>query len=307
MADTYLNYMGKLIKLKDNGDGTYSVATSAIVNELDITLSSLRDAIAGVGGNAKSLYNLFELLSEIHVPEIESPATYAKRTMSLSANPEPMQQFSFGDGVTSVEFEYVAILEGYAGFKIPVLVGADAAETQANTILAYEGFNGQKPLVTVQAVENSFVVTASVPGPIQLTLVAPANVGTDGGLVPGQIAIDMRALSIALNSLFTELVALNGKIAAMSVEPSADSFEQIAVAAAVVPLTAPPVGVVKALISVETAGIRWRIDGADPTAAVGQPALKDDVIVLSNPADIANFKAIRSSATSATLSVTYFK
>lgn len=34
MADTYLNYQGKLLKLKDNGDGTHSLAT--VVTEPDI-------------------------------------------------------------------------------------------------------------------------------------------------------------------------------------------------------------------------------------------------------------------------------
>lgn len=307
MADTYLNYQGNLIKLVDNNDGTHSVATAGSPPaEIDTSLSSLRDAITGSGVNAKSLFNLFEILSgiqipeRIHVPEIESPASYSSRTMTLSANPGEMQQFSFGDGVTSVGFEYVSDVEDYTGVNIPILLGADEVETQANTILAYESFEGQKPLVTAEADGNKIVITATVPGAIQLTLAAPATVGIDSGLLLGEVAVDMRAIYTALSCLYE-------RVNEASKEPIADSFEQIAIDSTAIALTTPPEGVLKALISVETADIRFRIDGTDPTSTVGQPALKDDVIVLSNAIDISKFKAIKSGSTAATLSVTYFK
>lgn len=90
-------------------------------------------------------------------------------------------------------------------------------------------------------------------------------------------------------------------------ELSAVGFEQITVAAAATALTNPPAGVLRALIAVEVADIRWRIDGVDPTSAIGQPALADDVIVLSSAEDVVRFRAIRLGSSSATLSVTYFK
>lgn len=98
------------------------------------------------------------------------------------------------------------------------------------------------------------------------------------------------------------LVTLNGKI----MTEQASSFAQVTVNATAVALPTVPNEAKKALISIEINGIRWRIDGVDPTPTVGQPALKDDIIVLSSNADITRFRAIRSGDADAALSVTYF-
>jgi hypothetical protein len=61
----------------------------------------------------------------------------------------------------------------------------------------------------------------------------------------------------------------------------------------------------KAVITVETAEIRFRVDGGVPTSTVGHIADEDDQIVLDSAEDIANFRAIRTGSTSATISVSY--
>lgn len=88
----------------------------------------------------------------------------------------------------------------------------------------------------------------------------------------------------------------------------AGGFEQVTVDAAVggKSLTAATYGnSQKASITVETAQIRFRTDGGVPTATVGHLADADDLIELESAEDIANFRAIRTGATSAVISVTY--
>ena len=62
-----------------------------------------------------------------------------------------------------------------------------------------------------------------------------------------------------------------------------------------------------AVITIETAAIRFRTDGAAlPTSTTGHEAFPPgDVINLESKVEIANFNAIASSAVSATLRVTY--
>lgn len=60
----------------------------------------------------------------------------------------------------------------------------------------------------------------------------------------------------------------------------------------------------KALITVETAPMRWRCDD-DPTSTVGHLLQPGDVLTLIGSANIRNFKAIRTGATSAKISVSY--
>ena len=55
--------------------------------------------------------------------------------------------------------------------------------------------------------------------------------------------------------------------------------------------------------TVETAGIRYRIDGGTPTATTGLPANPHDIIQLGNPLDIANFSFIAQTAVSALMNV----
>lgn len=61
----------------------------------------------------------------------------------------------------------------------------------------------------------------------------------------------------------------------------------------------------KAFITVETAQIRFTIDGTAPTTTAGHLADDGDTIVLDSAEDIAAFRAIRTGAVSATLHCTY--
>ena len=62
---------------------------------------------------------------------------------------------------------------------------------------------------------------------------------------------------------------------------------------------------IKALISVETAQIRFTVDGTAPTTTVGHILNSGDVLSLTSNEDIAAFKAIRTGTSSGTIQVTY--
>ena len=60
----------------------------------------------------------------------------------------------------------------------------------------------------------------------------------------------------------------------------------------------------KALITIETASLRWRCDD-NPTSTVGHLMQPGDILTLIGSANIRNFKAIRTGATSAKISISY--
>lgn len=63
----------------------------------------------------------------------------------------------------------------------------------------------------------------------------------------------------------------------------------------------------KAEMTLETAQIRVRKDGSDPTSSEGHIVDIGDVIVINSAADLATFKAIRTGSTSGVLKITYSK
>lgn len=58
-------------------------------------------------------------------------------------------------------------------------------------------------------------------------------------------------------------------------------------------------------ITIETAPIRFTVDGTAPTTTVGHLVNPGDVIRLDSNEDITAFRAIRTTATSGTIKVTY--
>lgn len=62
-----------------------------------------------------------------------------------------------------------------------------------------------------------------------------------------------------------------------------------------------------AVVTVETAPIRFWIDGSTPTASQGHLAQPGAEITLESHAEVKNFLAIRSTATSATAEVTVLR
>ncbi len=61
----------------------------------------------------------------------------------------------------------------------------------------------------------------------------------------------------------------------------------------------------QAIITIEDAQLRWRVDGTDPTASEGHLQNPFDVIVLKGTQNIQNFSTIRKGSTDATIRVTY--
>ena len=62
-----------------------------------------------------------------------------------------------------------------------------------------------------------------------------------------------------------------------------------------------------ALITVESAQIRWLDDGTAPTSTTGHVANPTDVIALDNVGRLFTFRAIRTGASSATIRVSYYR
>jgi len=90
-------------------------------------------------------------------------------------------------------------------------------------------------------------------------------------------------------------------------------FESITVANAAIGLTAaklkpdsapPPIA---ALLTLETAAIRFRVDGTDPTASEGHLMSAGDQLTLSSINQLRKFRAFRDTDTSGVLKVTYIR
>ena len=84
-------------------------------------------------------------------------------------------------------------------------------------------------------------------------------------------------------------------------------YEQLTVGVSAVGLASIPLNANRAIIVVEDATIRWRIDGTNPTNTVGTKSFINSTIILESRTQITNFKAIRTGSTSSKLSVMYFE
>ena len=83
-------------------------------------------------------------------------------------------------------------------------------------------------------------------------------------------------------------------------------YESLTVDDTAIELTAATYGTLeKALITVENAPIRFRIDGENPTSEEGHILNSGDTLKLDTNDDIASFKAIRTTNTDADIRVTY--
>ena len=86
----------------------------------------------------------------------------------------------------------------------------------------------------------------------------------------------------------------------------ADDYESVTVADTAIGFTALTYGTnTHALITAETAQMRYRADGTNPTAAEGHILNPGDVVTLTSLADITAFRAIRTGAVSGVLKVTF--
>lgn len=86
----------------------------------------------------------------------------------------------------------------------------------------------------------------------------------------------------------------------------AAAYESVTVADSAIGLTPSTYGAAtKAEMTLETAQIRIRKDGTNPTSLEGHLVYVGDTITLNSAADLATFKAIRTGSTSGVLKVTY--
>lgn len=61
----------------------------------------------------------------------------------------------------------------------------------------------------------------------------------------------------------------------------------------------------QAMISVETAAVKYRLDGYDPTASTGHNLEIGDILILNGRYEVENFRVIRRDAADSTLRITY--
>lgn len=89
------------------------------------------------------------------------------------------------------------------------------------------------------------------------------------------------------------------------------AFETITVAGVSIGFTAATIspsgapGATCVYLTLEDAQIRWRADGADPTATVGHVMDAGDTITLHGADNLATFRAIRTGGVSGTLRASY--
>ena len=94
-----------------------------------------------------------------------------------------------------------------------------------------------------------------------------------------------------------------------TIAPQADnplSFEAITVTDTATGLTTIPATANKAIVTVETASLRYRDDGTNPTSTVGHFMRPGAVIFLTGRNAISNFNVIRTGATSSKINVDYY-
>ena len=85
------------------------------------------------------------------------------------------------------------------------------------------------------------------------------------------------------------------------------AYESITVANSAIGLTSGTYSdATRAEMTLETAQIRFRMDGTNPTSSEGHLVEVGDTITLDSAAQIADFLAIRTDSTSGVLKVTYF-
>ena len=135
-----------------------------------------------------------------------------------------------------------------------------------------------------------------------LRLINPRVDANDGVIETNPPRIGNRAYGDA-----TFLTGTTGVLPTTDSGATWDGFESITVSSSAVRLSASEVtDHDMATIDVEGAAVRFRVDGvADPTASVGRQALAGDIIKLTDPSELANFRVIRRDGTDATLRVTY--
>lgn len=95
------------------------------------------------------------------------------------------------------------------------------------------------------------------------------------------------------------------KVAPYGSDPVASSAESITVADTAAGLSTVPATAQGALVTIETANVRYWLDGSTPTSSAGHLAPAGTRVELRTRQQVLSFKAIRADSTSAKLQVTY--
>ena len=82
------------------------------------------------------------------------------------------------------------------------------------------------------------------------------------------------------------------------------AFKSVSIGTTVTTLD-PPTNAVRAVMTVETASLRYRYDGGGPTSGVGHLMSPGDVLVIEGKQNLTQFAATRSGSTNAVLSITF--
>ncbi len=94
----------------------------------------------------------------------------------------------------------------------------------------------------------------------------------------------------------------------MSKNYGGSDFEQLTIGNTVngIALTKAKLGSCnKAIVTVEAASLRYRVDGGFPTSTVGHIAYVGDIIELESSSEMTNFRAIREGSVDSKITVTY--
>ena len=122
--------------------------------------------------------------------------------------------------------------------------------------------------------------------------------------VTGNVEVEIAAASVAV-PVDIQFESLTAPLP-VSQSTDASAYESITVADAAIGFTALTYGTAThAYITVETAQIRFRIDGTNPTSSEGHILNVGDALELNSAADLVTFKAIRTGAVSGVIKVTY--
>ena len=134
------------------------------------------------------------------------------------------------------------------------------------------------------------------------------EVNADGSInVDGVAAILAKIIAApATEATLADIKAAVEGILKVRQSTDATAYESVTITNSATALTAGTYGAAThAVITAETAPMRFRIDGTAPTASEGHLLNPGDTVTLTSAADIAAFRGIRTGATSGVIKVTY--
>lgn len=115
------------------------------------------------------------------------------------------------------------------------------------------------------------------------------------------------AATVELNPGVHAQAVFQAELFPVALDLAGASSHTATIAATVAGLPNIPSDATHALLSVETATLRWFDTGTDPSATIGHKLQADTYFWISGRQRLLDWKMIRETATSATIMVTYYK